>query len=478
MTVLLSRFLDALTLRSPLRFGPVTLVPLRLGADHSLLDVALLNEDTARIREVGENGIVGRLRVESLTALPLLLVQGELLRGAKQDRLLNASVLIGPRSEREVSVSCVEQGRWAFGAREDFVSAGATAPWRLRSSAALRSSRPRRQMGTHDADQSSVWSDVRHHLRMRQVHSGTENLLDAIEDDRARQGDAFASIDAWQPEAREVGAVFFVDGATTGMEVFCAPDAWAQAGRRILHGLCADAATRGDAPSDPTTAAQALLARVRTMETTQTRGDGPASELHGEAQRTHLTALTVDPGAIGDGAPGGVVHLRVARLDTEPPPSRIQRSAAHRALRERPSVRPEPSRGNAAMDRFEIRERQRRKRRVKIGHLEARDHLSERVAVSGACLVVPLPTYERALRGHLSEGLFPPIPHRCGGGLVLWRSRGRPGLHRIEAALHALGVPDSLCFQFDPSGDVPGLPRWLQVTPGSDHTTLLSLVDR
>jgi hypothetical protein len=51
----------------------------------------------------------------------VLLYDGEELLGAKQNRILNVTVLVAATSETRIPVSCVEEGRWS--ARSTFFDA-------------------------------------------------------------------------------------------------------------------------------------------------------------------------------------------------------------------------------------------------------------------------------------------------------------------------------------------------------------------
>ncbi|MCZ7537542.1 MAG: hypothetical protein M5T61_17650 [Acidimicrobiia bacterium] len=65
------------------------------------------------MRGIDEAGSVPELAVENPLDARVLLYDGEELVGAKQNRILNASVLVEAKSTLTIPVSCVERGRWS-----------------------------------------------------------------------------------------------------------------------------------------------------------------------------------------------------------------------------------------------------------------------------------------------------------------------------------------------------------------------------
>ena len=65
-----------------------------------------------RVDEVSESGAVPELVVRNPTDQDVLLYDGEELPGAKQNRILNVTVLAAAGAKTLIPVSCVEEGRW------------------------------------------------------------------------------------------------------------------------------------------------------------------------------------------------------------------------------------------------------------------------------------------------------------------------------------------------------------------------------
>jgi hypothetical protein len=73
-----------------------------------------LQEEAVVITEVDEGGHVLELKLISRSESKVLILDGEELKGAKQNRIVNATFLIGPKMEVVIPVSCVEHGRWSY----------------------------------------------------------------------------------------------------------------------------------------------------------------------------------------------------------------------------------------------------------------------------------------------------------------------------------------------------------------------------
>ena len=151
----LSDLASRLSLGPTHRFGRLAVVPLidwtAKPSGWLTLDAALARGEV-EVTEVSESGSVPELCLLNRSSLPIFLLDGEDLVGAKQNRILNLSILVPAASNFEVPVSCVEQGRWSWRSR-GFQSAGRVIYSKLRRSNAEAVSQSLFATGSRRGDQ-------------------------------------------------------------------------------------------------------------------------------------------------------------------------------------------------------------------------------------------------------------------------------------------------------------------------------------
>jgi len=148
----------------PSTFKDLSLFPLHHpnptapGPDYLLLEDAVA-QGLARVTEAGGGGSVPEIRFENDAEMPVLLLDGEELLGAKQDRVLNLTILAPPKRATLIPVSCVEPGRWRMTTPE-FRVAGDVMYSRGRAARCAQVTASMRTSGTHGSDQASVWDEL------------------------------------------------------------------------------------------------------------------------------------------------------------------------------------------------------------------------------------------------------------------------------------------------------------------------------
>ena len=96
----IAKRLGSILAGKPQRHGALTVIPILapMQTEPEWLTLAEAG-DRVRITEVDDEGSVPELRVANLGDLPLLLLDGEQLVGAKQNRILNMTVLVAAHTE-------------------------------------------------------------------------------------------------------------------------------------------------------------------------------------------------------------------------------------------------------------------------------------------------------------------------------------------------------------------------------------------
>ena len=137
------------------------------------------------VTEVSQAGSVPTLTVANASDTLVFLMAGEQLIGAKQNRVLNASIMVPAKTRLPVPVSCVERGRWGYRS-PTFWSKGSSSHGKLRAAMSRSSSAAYKMCGRPQADQSEVWRMVDHKLMDMGSFSDSDALEQAYDDHRSR----------------------------------------------------------------------------------------------------------------------------------------------------------------------------------------------------------------------------------------------------------------------------------------------------
>jgi hypothetical protein len=242
------------TLGQPVAFGRVTLVPLFPApgaAPASALDYELASDAIAAghlsVTEISEGGSVPNLQVENQGTRPVLFIDGEELQGAKQNRILNTTVLVAAHSKTTIPVSCVEQGRWRYSKRS-FESAGLYASASLREKLRKSTTRALRAgLGAH-SDQGEVWSEVQNKMALLQTSSPTMAMADAYSSIVPRLEEFTEKLKYVEGA---IGLAIAVGSKVISLDAFDRPETARKVWNRLLRSVAFDAiATEGSATAD------------------------------------------------------------------------------------------------------------------------------------------------------------------------------------------------------------------------------------
>lgn len=218
MEELIGATLDNLTMGAMLIHKNMAVVPLTVtepGGPAYLTLRQALAQGQVSIQEISEAGSVPELSVVNQSSQFVLLLDGEEICGAKQNRVLNTSILVAPGSKTTIPVSCTEQGRWNYTSKE-FSDSGVAMPAFLRTAKQASVSRNVRERNSFASDQGEVWEEVSFLHRDFKVASQTGAMRDAYEskkEDLEAYTQAFASLQGHN------GIAVFLGGELVGLDV-------------------------------------------------------------------------------------------------------------------------------------------------------------------------------------------------------------------------------------------------------------------
>ena len=268
------------TLGDAASFGGLSLVPLFASAPPGLHFIGL-DEAMAgglAVSEVDEAGMVSGLSVSNLLDLDVLLFEGEELVGAKQNRILDRTILVAAISKTQVPVSCVERGRWSYRSQQ--------------FAAAPRAAYPElRRMKREGGGQAQVWSELSEKAGRLDARSDT----DAAEQMYVSRG---ASLDEYLASLPlrdgQCGSIACIGGRVVCVDYAGSPAVYAGLHEKLVRGYALDAIERPAAAAVASDVLTTLLDAIASAVRTPTPVVGRGQSWHLESQWLVGSELLVD----------------------------------------------------------------------------------------------------------------------------------------------------------------------------------------
>ena len=253
--------LCGLTVGDPSHFGGLTVFPLHATGPNSVRYLLLeegLRTGKVSVREVSEHGSVPDLAVENRADVPVLIVDGEELVGAKQNRIANLTLLVPARRTTIIPVSCVEAGRWNQSGREFEVTERVQfSRGRARRLASVQ--REMRSTGGRHSDQGEVWNAIEAKADRMRAHSPTAAMSEIYE----RHGPALGEyVEKLSVVPGQTGALFATGGNEFGLDLFSRDDAFAHFFPKLVRSYAIDAMDRSRPGAADADAARRFLDRL------------------------------------------------------------------------------------------------------------------------------------------------------------------------------------------------------------------------
>lgn len=252
MTNITTEILQSIEIGPPQHHENLTICPINFkgdtGPEYISLDEAI-KKGRLIITEVTEDGTVPTLALHNKSKIAVLILDGEELKGAKQNRVLNTTIMVAAGVEMNVPVSCTEQGRWSYNSPR-FISSKHVMRHDVRSRKMSRVHLSLEEGRGYASDQREVWEDI----RTMGAESGVSSPTGAMSDtyDRHRKSmDKF--VKAFPVKSNQAGLLAFIDGRLAGCDLVSRPQVYRKQHAKLLRSYAVDAVVEKPRPHRPGT---------------------------------------------------------------------------------------------------------------------------------------------------------------------------------------------------------------------------------
>ena len=283
----------------PIRHEALTVFPLfaePVGAVDYLLSDEAIGAGAVTVEEVSEGGSVPNLLVNNTGDSRVLFLEGEELRGAKQNRVLNTTVLIAAHSKTLIPVSCVEQGRWRYRSRT-FTAGESHSSSKLRRRLKESVGFALKSGQGHTSDQMSVWGEVSRQMSALGSSSVSMAMSDTYQMHQDRLEEFKKALNYVEGAS---GLAVAVGDKIVAVDVFDKPETCLKVWNRLLSGVILDGLEAGKPEkSAEMSDVSGLLDQIRAAVWENTPAVGEGQEYRTDAvPSAHASSLAFGPAVL------------------------------------------------------------------------------------------------------------------------------------------------------------------------------------
>ena len=184
-------------------FGKKDFLTLKKGYEMNLVEIKELEHST-----------VNTVSCKNDSVTPLILIDGDEITGAMQNRIINDTLLIPAKSTINIPVSCTEHGRWHT--KGEGAESRTFKPSLYSANHSTRSRKSRASYEERDY-QGEVWDSISEFESRSNFKSMTSALNDSYENLKDKQNDYLSK---FHIEDGQNGVIFIVNGEVKGLELF------------------------------------------------------------------------------------------------------------------------------------------------------------------------------------------------------------------------------------------------------------------
>ena len=231
---------------SSIRFGEmrqyrnISVIPIFLkdvvGPEYISLDEAI-SSGALIIKEVSTGGNVPELVAENDGQKLILLLDGEEVIGAKQNRVLNATILLNFKSKTVIPVSCVEAHRWSY-VSEKFAASKNLLNYSIRMAKEKSVSQSLKNSNRYMSNQGEIWEKIDEMSSEMKVDSQTKAMNDVYSTFDEDLSKYIINLSAVSDQS---GVFVFIDGKIAGFDIFSQPDTYSKIHSKLIKSYCMDA---------------------------------------------------------------------------------------------------------------------------------------------------------------------------------------------------------------------------------------------